>query len=136
MFTMATENGIDIKIVDLNYELTEEDKIKGTKIVVFSKGAKDKEGKDTIGHYQLLREDGKLIDIKSDGNNCGYAVFGELTGKTIEQLRSETAKNIESNSENFYQSIKAQDWIQSHYPKEANSLLFNGGSLCLPQSES
>ena len=42
MFTMATENGIDLKIVDdPNYQLTEEEKAKGTKVVVFIKGDKD-----------------------------------------------------------------------------------------------
>jgi hypothetical protein len=127
MFTMATENGIDLKIVDdPNYQLTEEEKAKGTKIVVFTKGDKDIEGKEGIGHYQLLSSDGKLIDIPTNGNDCGYAVFAELTGKSVEQLRNETAQGIEANSNNFSKAIEAQNWIQDRYPQEANTLLFEG----------
>lgn len=67
-----------------------------------------------------------MINLPSQGNNCGYAVFAELTGKSVKQLRNETAQGIEANSKNFSNAIEAQSWIQSHYPKEANSLLFKG----------
>lgn len=73
-----------------------------------------------------------MIQIPSQGNDCGYAVFAELTGKSVEQLRNETAQGIEANSKNFSNAIEAQSWIRSHYPQEANSLLFNGGMLIYP----
>jgi hypothetical protein len=55
--------------------------------VVFNKGAKDEEGNAKIGHYQLLEADGRIIDVESNGNNCGFAIFEKLTGKPIDQLR-------------------------------------------------
>jgi hypothetical protein len=132
MFTMATDNSIDLKIVDdPNYQLTEEDKAKNTIVVVFTKGDKDDEGKDDIGHYQLLGSDGKLIAIESNSNDCGYAVFAQLTGKSVEQLRNETAQSVEANSESFSKAIDAQVWVRDHYPQEVNSLLFIGGGSYL-----
>lgn len=130
MFTMATENNINLKIVDdPDYQLSEKDIAKGTKVVVFTKGKKDVEGKDDVGHYQLLRSDGKLIDIESNENDCGYAVFVLLTGKSVDQLRNETAQGIEANYENFSKAIDAQVWVRDHYPQEANSLLFIGAGF-------
>lgn len=128
MFAMAARNGINLKIVDdPYYQLTEEDTEKKTKVVLFTKGAKDHKGQDGIGHYQLLSADEMQVESQGGYNNCGYDVFSSLTGKTAIQLRQETAERMESNSEYFSRAIAAERWVQSHYPKEANSLLFNGG---------
>ena len=129
MFTMAAENGIYLKIVDdPNYQLTEEDKEKSTKVAIFIKGDKDIEGKDNIGHW-MLKDENSFIPIDSKNNDCGYAIFEKLTGKSVEQLRNETSQRIKDNSENFSKAIKSQSWIQSLYPKETNSLLFNGSGV-------
>ncbi|EAS05901.2 helicase carboxy-terminal domain protein (macronuclear) [Tetrahymena thermophila SB210] len=131
MFSMAAQNNIDLKLVDdPNYQLSEEDIAKGTKVVVFSKGSKNNEGNDSVGHYQLLGSDGKLVDIITNGeNDCGYAVFSQLTGKSVDALRNETAQGIEANCESFSRTIEAQTWVKDHYPREANSLLFVGAGF-------
>ena len=124
MFTMAAANGIHLKISDdPNYQLTEEEKAKCTKVVFFTKSHKDIKGNN--GHiYQLKHANGQIIDIQYQGNDSGYAVFAELTGKSFKQLRNETAQEILANPKEFSKAIEAQSWIKSHYPEEANSLLF------------
>ena len=60
MIKMASSNKIDLKIVDdPNYQLTEANK--GKVVVVFIKGEKDNEGKDSIGHWMLKEENGYLV---------------------------------------------------------------------------
>jgi hypothetical protein len=55
MFIMACEYGIDLKIVDQNYQLNNEDIAKGTKVIVFERNKYiDIEGKNIIGHFYLL----------------------------------------------------------------------------------
>ena len=51
-----------------------------------------------------------------------------ITGKSIAQLRNETAIGILNNGENFSKAMEAKDWMQSHYPKEINTLLLVGGN--------
>ena len=85
---MAAENHIDLKIVDdLTYKLNELDIERGTK-VVFINESKAVGGSNYIRHYRFLGTDGQLLDIKSYQANYGYAVFSELTGKNIGQLRN------------------------------------------------
>jgi len=128
LIVLADENGLRVKIVDdPNYQPTEEEKSSDTKIIVFRKGEKDSENTDQIGHYQLKDSDGSLIDIQSNGNDCGYAVIAHLTGKPIQQLREEVVHFIKNNIFNFEKIVEAQQWIQTHYPQEANSLLLVGG---------
>jgi len=77
----------------------------------------------------LLGADNKLIDTELNGNNCGYTIFAQLTGKSVYVLRNETAHYIETNCENFSKVIEAQTWVRSHYPREANSILFMGAGF-------
>ena len=55
--------------------------------MVFTKGAKDNEGNAKIGHFQLMETDGRLVDVESEGNNCGFVIFSKITGKPIGKLR-------------------------------------------------
>ncbi len=61
MVLLASTNGIDLKIVDdPKYKLTQDELAKGTKVAIFTKESKSVEGKDTIGHYQLLGSQGNI----------------------------------------------------------------------------
>ena len=129
MYAMAADNGIKpFKIVtNENYQLTAEDKEKGVTVVVFIKRDKDEIGNDGVGHYCLMQGDGTVMSVKSDQKDCGYAVIAHLTGKSIEQIRDETATTIETNPSNFGKAIKAEAWLQNRHPQLANTLLFKGG---------
>ncbi|KAL4471436.1 hypothetical protein ABPG74_008329 [Tetrahymena malaccensis] len=126
---MASMYGIDIKIAeDPNYQLSQEDKAKGTQVIVFTQGSKNIEGYYSIGHFYLLGSNEKQVDIKINGEyDCGYAIFAQLTGKSVDTIRNEIAQAIEANSENFSKVLNAQAWLQENHPKEVNTLLFNGG---------
>jgi len=130
MFAMAAANGLNIKIVEEGYIPTERDKSDGIKIVVFKKGL-TVAGTDMVGHYQIMDYNGDARDARPVGevgiNDCGFAVFSELTGSSIAKLRGEAAETVERNADNFEHVEDAQSWVQSRYPQEANSLLFRGG---------
>ena len=60
MLMMLEQNGQNAKIVDdPNYLLTEEEKEKGVELIYYSKSRVGKDGKDSEGHYQLIK-DGKM----------------------------------------------------------------------------
>lgn len=77
----------------------------------------------------MLGADNNLIAMELNGNNCGYAVFAQLTGKSVDVLRNETSHSIETYCENFSKAIEAQTWVRSHYPREANNILFMGAGF-------
>ncbi|CAF1195636.1 unnamed protein product [Rotaria magnacalcarata] len=135
MMAIATQNDVDIKIVDdVNYQPTDEDQAKGTNIVLYTKGEVDSQGKNTIGHYRLMLGDGTVIDVPSNNNNCGYAVIQKIlkdrgVDKSIEDLRNDRAQNIEDNPRESSKVLKAQEWIETRYPQEANRLLIAGGTI-------
>lgn len=55
MYIIAAEYGIDLKIVDPNYKLNNEDIEKGATLIVFERNKYiDIEGKNIIGHFYLL----------------------------------------------------------------------------------
>jgi hypothetical protein len=62
MFIMAAEYGIDLKIVDPNYKLNNEDIEKDTKVIVFERKKNinieekniDIEEKNIVGYFYLL----------------------------------------------------------------------------------
>ena len=58
-----------------------------------------------------MTADGIVVDISSTSasksNDCGYHIFAELTGKSVEQLRKERAQSIIANPENFAKAIEA-----------------------------
>ena len=114
LYTMAVEHCINIKIVDdIDYHVTEDDKSKDKKVLVCIK----KEGNSDS--YQMIDSNGQTLSQFDDG----YTIFASLTGKSVEQLRNETARAIENNSENFSNSIKAQKWVQKYNPVELQQLM-------------
>ncbi len=123
----ATQNGINIKIVpdDPDYKLTQEDRDSQANVIIFVKAENSSDPSD-LGHWELINENGR-VDIESDNNDCGYAVFAKLTGKSIAQLRNETAQVIASDPENFHAAMEAQAWLAIEHPREANDVLFRGG---------
>ncbi|CAF2102630.1 unnamed protein product [Rotaria magnacalcarata] len=132
MMGLAAENGITIKIVDdPAYEPTEEDVAKGTKIIVYTKGETNSEGKIGIGHYQLKGENGDVIDVPSINNNCGYAVIQKIlqnqgTDISIDDLRNQRAAMIQNNPTQFMKTREVEKWIETRHPQEANHLLVVG----------
>ncbi|CAF1677601.1 unnamed protein product [Rotaria magnacalcarata] len=132
MMGMAADYGLDMKIVDdKNYQPTEEDKAKGTNIIVFTHGTSDEQGKIGIGHFQLKLPDGEVIDLPGERNNCGYCVFQKILRdrgieKSIDDLRNDRAASIEDNPQQFAKVNSAQEWIRTRYPQQANNLLTVG----------
>ncbi|CAM4988604.1 unnamed protein product, partial [Rotaria socialis] len=132
MMAIAAQNDVDIKIVDdVNYQPTDEDRAKGTDIVLYTKGEVDSQGKNSVGHYRLMLGDGTVIDVPSDNNNCGYAVIQKILkdrdiDKSVEDLRNDRAQNIEDNPREFLKVDNAQRWIESRHPADANRLLMMG----------
>ncbi|CAF3809598.1 unnamed protein product [Rotaria sordida] len=112
MIALAAQQNLDIKIVDdPNYQPTNEDKEKG--------------------HYQLMLADGAVVDISSDRNNCGYSVIQKILHdrgieKSIDDLRNDRAQRIEDNPKVFVKIFKAEQWVSSRYPQEANAILVIG----------
>ncbi|CAF1369972.1 unnamed protein product [Didymodactylos carnosus] len=91
MIAIAVKNDLDIKLVDVNYQPTEEDK--------------------RNGHFQLMLSNRTIIDIPSENNDCGYAVIQKLlenrgTAKSIDDLRNERAKNIADNPQLFSKAFE------------------------------
>jgi hypothetical protein len=55
MYILAAEYGIDLKIVDPNYKLNNEDIEKGTKVLVFERNKYiDIEGKNIVEYFYLF----------------------------------------------------------------------------------
>ena len=134
MSAMAENLGVKTKIVDdPNYVPTKEDQENGVFVILFTKGEKV-DGKDQIGHYQLLgRNDSNQSDSNSSNNDCGFNVFSQIikekTGRnvTAQELRAKTAKFIQKNPSSFTTALKSQEWVAKNFPSEANSILLKSG---------
>ena len=132
MIGLAAANNISIKIVDNPlYEPTEEDVAKGMKIIVHTKGETNNEGKTGIGHYQLKLENGNVVNVPSNGNNCGYAVIQKLLQDrgidiSVNDLRDQRAAAIQNNPRQFMKIREVEQWIENRHPQDANRLLFVG----------
>lgn len=94
-------------------------------IIVFQPNAENVNG---IGHYSLLDSNGKIIDIKSDKNDCLYSLFSHKTGKSVSQLRQETSDSFLNNFESISKAIESENIIKENFSENANSLLYVGGS--------
>lgn len=119
-----------IKVIitdDLNYRLTAEQIAQNFNVIYYDSGLLDLEGKMQIGHFKLLDARGVSIDVVSQGHDCGYAVLSKLIGKQPKELRQKLVQLILNNPNGFARALKARDWIVSHYPREANVMLFCGG---------
>jgi len=135
MTKMKTDNKINLKIVDESYCGTQQDREENIKLAVFVSGEKDPETNVVgIGHWLLKDAEGNVLMTASEGNDCGYAVIAELTGKSIQDLRRETAESIVRDQASFSKAIEARDWLVSHNPQAANDLLFMGGKKGQPRS--
>lgn len=127
MQVMAKRNDIMLKIVDEKYQMTEVDKQQGVKIIGFISASSLSESSNGLGHWMLMDASGNWMNLGNDGNNCGYIIFSKLTGKSIEQLRQETAQSICGNGKFFAHILENTDYIESHYPQEKDDLLYRGG---------
>lgn len=131
MIGLAEENNLEIKLVDdPNYQLTEEDKAKGTRIVVYSNEQMNNQETNCTGHFRLMSSGGTLIDIPSESNDSGYAVIQQILRDrnidksiSIGDLRNQLAQRITNNPRQFHRILESQRWIEVHYPREANNLL-------------
>jgi hypothetical protein len=75
-----------------------------------------------------MSNDGTIVDIPSESHNSGYAIIQKLLKDrnidiSIEDLRNHRAQIIENNPQQFSYALKAQRWIETRYPREANALL-------------
>ena len=95
----------------------------------------DEKGNSIVGHNILLQKDGIIYDPAKEKdnlicqNNYIYAIYLKINGEkvdldSIKTLRNKAADHIENNPISFSKAMKAQDWVQSYNPQEANSLLF------------
>lgn len=126
MMLIASLNNIKLKVVTSpHYHVTEEDIKTNTQIVFFS-CPMGMIGENNLGHWCLLGTDGNIVEIDSDENNCGYAIISHLTGKSIKDLRANTAQAINDNPQDFHHALQAQDWLGSHYPIYRHQLLMEG----------
>ena len=127
MFVMAANNGIGIKIVDDPYQITAIDKTSNAEIIVYTRGDIDSSGTVGTGHWSLMDKEGQMIEIPSQDDDCGYAIFSHLTNKSIKQLRDETALAITKDAKHFENVIQAQTWLVRYDSSVANDALLNGG---------
>jgi len=72
------------------------------------------------------------VDEKSENYDCFYAAFSKIPeNKGIKmntsQLRNQLANTIEVNPKIFAMVVKAENWIRTRHPQEANKLLFASG---------
>ncbi|CAF4480424.1 unnamed protein product, partial [Rotaria sp. Silwood2] len=134
LIALSDKYGLNLKLVDdANYQPTEEDKINGMNIVVYTKGEKDERGIRGIGSFRLMSADGSIIDIESKNNDCGYCLIQKLLNDQginmfISSLRNERAQIMEDNPRRCQSILNAERWITTHYPEEAASLLMIGSN--------
>ena len=129
MCKLATTNKLKIKFSpNDDYELTNEDLTSDYHVIVFIKG-ETKDDVEQPGHWRLKdKATGSFVEIQNAENDCGYAIMAHLTGKSIAELRNETADAVLQDHENFARSLNEQNWIKSRYKKEAASLNMVGGA--------
>ena len=82
-----------------------------------------------IGHWVQKLADGKEISPPSEGVDCGFALVGRLTGKSVDTLRKETADSILKHSAAFEVAIQEQEWLSDRHPELANRLWLRGGRV-------
>jgi hypothetical protein len=135
MIATAKRNGINLKIVDdKNYVKTQEDIDKGVQ-VVYVEHAPNNE----IGHALYLDNNSQFLEAKATGYDCFFAAFSKIlenngVTKSIADLRTEAANQIESNPGNFSKLVAAETWIRKAHPNSANNLLFTAGIYRDPKS--
>ncbi len=65
---------------------------------------------------------------------CGYSVFAHITGKSVDELRLESAEAAAENPAKFVEIQAASDWIRDRHPIEATSMLDVASGLLYVES--
>ena len=113
---------------DKNYERTPVEIANGLEVVYVEKGKSE----DQVGHAYRMDKDNNFVEVQTESNDCAYGVFSEILRlqnkpiKSIETLRSDTAKYIESNG-SYGKVMEAEKWLRVSHPKEANKYIFSAG---------
>ncbi len=132
MMAAAKAKGINLKVVDSkDYVKTEEEKANNVQVVFVEYSADDK----LPGHaYYMDAGSGKFVEAKTVGLDCFYGALGHILQqqdggelKSVQELRSETARTIESNGPNYLKAFAAQRWIREENPEAAHRLTFVAG---------
>ncbi|CAF3639408.1 unnamed protein product [Rotaria sp. Silwood1] len=129
ILTLAEKHGLELKLVDdPSYEPTHEDKTKCTSIVLYNKRDRDNQENVKVGYFELMSNDTNEYNISNTNNDSAYTVIQQILKRkgiciTIEALRHDRAKIIEDNPHQFSIALRAQEWIENHYPQEMNDLL-------------
>ncbi|CAF4991330.1 unnamed protein product [Rotaria sp. Silwood1] len=129
ILTLAEKHGLELKLVDdPSYEPTHEDKTKCTSIVLYNKRDRDNQENVKVGYFELMSNDTSEYNISNTNNDSAYTVIQQILKRkgiciTIEALRHDRAKIIEDNPHQFSIALRAQEWIENHYPQEMNDLL-------------
>ncbi|CAF1257950.1 unnamed protein product [Rotaria sp. Silwood1] len=132
ILTLAEKHGLELKLVDdPSYEPTHEDKTKCTSIVLYNKRDRYNQEDVKVGYFELLSNDTSEYNISNTNSDSAYTVIQQILKrkgicKTIEALRHDRAKIIEDNPHQFSIALRAQEWIENHYPQEMNNLLIIG----------
>ncbi|CAF1522845.1 unnamed protein product, partial [Didymodactylos carnosus] len=131
---IAKKYGIKLKVfADKNYQRTQKEIDYGVEVIYVEKGSKDDKNADQVGHAYYIDMNGNCYDVETKLNDCFYGVFSKILetkgiNKSIENIRNETADDIQSNA-NYSKVMEAEKWIHDRHPQEANSLLFSAGRL-------
>ena len=116
LFLLGSLYRLDIIITDNpDYQLTEKQKQKGTKVVLFTKNENF-----NIGHFQLI---GNETPSENRGYDCGFECIKNILKegvleKSIQEIRNEAASEVKKNSSNFSKIIKSQEFIKKIYKLE------------------
>ena len=129
---MLADNGILAVVSDNpDYCLTDADVAAGKVLLVCkppSAGVAAGQSRGSgIGHWVLKGADGKEFSPPSEGVDCGFALVGHLTGKSVDTLRQETADSILKHSAAFEVAVQQQRWLSDRHPELANRLWLRGG---------
>lgn len=126
MFAMAAANDVKIKIVtDPDYQPSQEDLKNGINIVLFEKGVNGQPG-----HFSLMN--GTSTSIQKGDMDCGYLVISQLTGKSVDELRSEMPELVQNNPKEFSEIQANTNWMNDRYPQQASQFLMVGGARRAP----
>ncbi|CAF1442881.1 unnamed protein product [Adineta steineri] len=126
---LANEYSLELKIVDnSNYQLTDEDMIRRTNIVLHVKRKEHTERNSSIEQFQLLftTRTEEASEIKR--NDSGYSIIQKILQDrnidiSIVRLRQVRARIIENNPQQFFTAQRAQKWTEDRHSEAADILL-------------
>ncbi len=119
MEQLVSSHGIKAVVADNpEYCLTEGDVAAGRVLLVCLPGEQNKDGSSSLGRWVLKSADGSI-----EGDGCGFALVGRLTGKSVADLRKCTAAAVLANHGGFADVLQRQEWLRMRAPKDAPSRL-------------